>query len=595
MRARGILLTASCAVLVLLAGAAPAQADRALLSREALHVDPGNSPPDLPVNMRPVPPPPEGEIEGACGLAVTPGGGLYVSDHYHRVIDFFNSFGIFESPQISTVGPPEGPCGLALDSTGALYVNIWQESVLRLKPSALTIDTGSPTGIALDAAGDLYVDDRTYVAEYAAPIEAGEEPVVKIGLGNLGDAFGLAVSASGDRLYVPDAAGDTVKVFEPAVSLTDPVATIKHDFVSLREASVAIDPTNDHLLVVATAQPGFVHPEAAIYEFDAAGAFLGQLPGEPVHGEPSGIAVDPTDGSLYVTDGNDEGSNVFAYSPYFSAAPLAPAAAPALSTSTSTSSATPAPQPAATTRRSAKQLPAHASEVSQRGLLRVSFSGEISPRSLPRRGAAPVTASLGGHIATTDGSAPPRLKRVSIAINRYGRIDPTGLPVCRLEDIQPSTSVGALQACRSSLIGEGRFSANVKLPQQSPFPAEGKVLAFNGAVHGRPVIFAHVYGTDPVPTSYVLPFSIDRGRGVYGTVLETSLPQVTGDWGYVTGLTLRLGRRFAYRGHAHSYISASCPAPKGFPGAVFPLMRISFDFGGGPDLSSILTRNCKVR
>jgi hypothetical protein len=76
-----------------------------------------------------------------------------------------------------------------------------------------------------------------------------------------------------------------------------------------------------------------------------------------------------------------------------------------------------------------------------------------------------------------------------------------------------STTAEAISACRSSLVGTGTFSANVKLPEQSPFPSEGKVLAFNGRFKGRPAILAHIYGTRPVPTSYVLPFTISRGKG----------------------------------------------------------------------------------
>jgi hypothetical protein len=60
--------------------------------------------------------------------------------------------------------------------------------------------------------------------------------------------------------------------------------------------------------------------------------------------------------------------------------------------------------------------------------------------------------------------------------------------------INPSTNQEALEACRSSLVGEGGFSANVKLPEQSPFPSEGRLLAFNGTIGGKPAMFGHIYG-----------------------------------------------------------------------------------------------------
>ncbi len=234
-------------------------------------------------------------------------------------------------------------------------------------------------------------------------------------------------------------------------------------------------------------------------------------------------------------------------------------------------------------------------EISQKGDLRVSFEGKLTPHALPRSGTAPVKIAVGAKIAATDSQQPPQLRQIAIAINRNGRFTPAGLPRCTLKEIQPSTAADALAACRASLVGEGSFSAKVLLPEQAPFPSKGKVFAFNGRFHGAPAILAHVYGTNPVPTSYTIPFAISPARGTYGTVLSASLPQVTSDWGYVTGLAMTLGRSFSYRGHRRSYLSAGCPAPKGFPGAVFPLARASFAFGGRQTLTSTLTRSCGVR
>jgi DNA-binding beta-propeller fold protein YncE len=582
----------AAALLTLATGAAPAAANRALLS-EAL----------LQTSITPTPlPPPEGEIEGACGLAVGPDGSLYVSDYYHRVIDRFSSFGEYES-QIALPGANaafgsvtlDAVCGLALDSGGRLYANEWHQGALRLLPSEVAIDGGESTGVAVDAAGNLYVDDRTEIAEYTAPVAAGDPPVTVIDLGPDARGYGLAVSSDGTRVYVADAADDTVKAYEPAVSTSVPVQTIA-GFNSLRDAALAVDPTNGHLLVVDNLQPGFEHPEAAVMEYDDTGAFLGRLPGAPIHGQPSGIAVDPTSGALYVTSGNDEGANVLAYGPYD--ASVAPALFPA---SQAAAPYSPAPTAAATVSTSSPRLvnPSHrgstasASEVFQRAGVRIKVDGKLAPVTLPRRGTAGVHVSLETKIASTDGGTPPQLHRITIAINRNGHFEPRGLPVCRLVEIQPSSTRGALAACRGSLVGQGSFSADVKLPEQSPFPSAGKVLAFNGVVDGRSVILAHVFGTEPVPTSFTLPFAIGSAGGTYGTVLRATVPKATG--GFITGLRLNLGRSFHAGGQRRNYISAGCPAPPGFPGAVFPLARTTFAFAGGPKPTSVLVRNCRVR
>jgi hypothetical protein len=237
---------------------------------------------------------------------------------------------------------------------------------------------------------------------------------------------------------------------------------------------------------------------------------------------------------------------------------------------------------------------AHA-EVIQHGDLRVTFTGRLSPHTLPRNGVAPVRVSVGTKVASSNGADPPQLQRISIAINRNGRFETAGLPACPLRAIQPATTAEALAACRGSLVGEGRFEAKVLFTQQAPFPSAGKLYAFNSMIHGKPAILAHVYGTQPVPTSFTLPFELKPTKGTFGTVLTASLPQVTGTSSYISGLSMSLGRSFSSNGRRRSYLSAGCPAPKGFPGASFPFARANFSFAGGKALSSVLTRSCRAR
>lgn len=233
-------------------------------------------------------------------------------------------------------------------------------------------------------------------------------------------------------------------------------------------------------------------------------------------------------------------------------------------------------------------------EVAQQENLRVSFDGGLAPRALPRHGNAPVAVTLGGDVSTTDGAAPPQLRTISLAINRHGRLDYRHLPACRFHQIQPASTREAIEACPKSLVGKGQFRAKVVLPEQSPFPSEGRVIAFNGTLHGHPVIFAHIYGTAPLPQSQVLAFRIGQAGGGYRTTLTAELPQVAAEWGYVSSVTLTLKRRFRYRGRRRSFVTASCPAPDGFTLANFPLARASFGFEDGRVLSATLERSCKV-
>lgn len=599
---RGALPALAC---LLLAGvlAPPAQANRALLSEAALetaHCIHCTAP------TLEIVPPVEGQIEGPCGVAISPLGRVYVADYYHRTIDVFapaSSSG--PAKYLSQIALPgsnpsvlvntlDAVCGLAFDAAGELYGNEWHQSVARLTGGEATIDTGESTGVAIDPSSDrLYVNDRAYVAEYELPVTAGEEPVAKIGLGSLGDSYGLA--AAGGRVYVADAVDQTVKVFDPATSLATPVATLSGQFNSLTDAALAVDPTNDHLLVVDNLQPGFEHPESAVLEFASAAdgyAFLGALPGAPIHGGPSGIAVD-AGGQVIVTDGNGELSNAFLYGPAgTSAGPGGGSeAAPPSGSLTAASGGSEAGAGGGGAGRRRAGGSASASEVSQNGGVRVRFRGNLAPRTLPRRGRRPVVASVGARILNVNEGTAPQLRKIEIAINRNGHFSPGSVPACRIDQIQPATTKGALDACRRSLVGEGAFSARVLLPEQAPFPSSGKVYAFNGRWHGRPAIFAHVYGTEPVPVSYTIPFELLSRRGTYGTLLRASLPEVTGNSGYVTALSLTFGRGPKARG----YITAGCPVPAGFGAAPFPFARVDFSFAGGRKVGSTLIRTCKGR
>ena len=235
-------------------------------------------------------------------------------------------------------------------------------------------------------------------------------------------------------------------------------------------------------------------------------------------------------------------------------------------------------------------------QTTQNGNLRVTVSGKLAPEKLPRTGVAPISVSVGGQIATTDNTLPPALKSLRIELNRHGRLDYEGLPTCNYGRIQPGSSSHALAGCRSSLVGEGTFSADITLSGQEPYPTQGKLLVFNSVKGGRPVLYGHIYSAHPFATSFVIVFKVSRlKKGTYGIVLDAPLPKAMKAWGRLTGLGMTLDRRFNYKGASHSYISSGCPAPKGFSATPFQLARTSFAFAGGKQLSSVLTGECRVR
>jgi hypothetical protein len=261
--------------------------------------------------------PPKARLEAPCGVAVGPEGekSLFVSDYYRRAI-----FGI---SSLTDYFPDNGACALAADPFN-LYANYWHGGVVNVTSGI--ISSAPATGIAVDPKTfDLYIDNRTSIAVYEAPVAPGDLPSFEIDPGPAGaleDGYGLAVSdfpATEGQIYVADAADHTVKVYDPKapgpdlpIQEIDGASTPSGRFVSLVDASLAIDQSNGHLFVIDNTQPGAEHPLAAVVEFNAQGLYRGELEHAIIDGEPSGIAIDEsetqTKGRLYVTSGN--GSNI---------------------------------------------------------------------------------------------------------------------------------------------------------------------------------------------------------------------------------------------------------------------------------------------
>jgi len=234
--------------------------------------------------------------------------------------------------------------------------------------------------------------------------------------------------------------------------------------------------------------------------------------------------------------------------------------------------------------------------VIQRENLRITVLAQIQPYRLPRTEAAPIAVFVSGHVATPSGAVPPQLRRMTIKVNRHGLLRSTGLPFCRLPEIQPSSTQRALERCGDALVGSGRFWASIVLPDQRPYPTRGRLLIFNGKKDGKPVIYAHIYTTNPFSTSFVITFTIQRLRGgAYGTELSASLPQALGTWGFVDRIKLTLRRQYSYRGRELSYFNSACPAPAGTPVTAYPLALASFDFSEASRLSLTVTKSCRVK
>lgn len=234
--------------------------------------------------------------------------------------------------------------------------------------------------------------------------------------------------------------------------------------------------------------------------------------------------------------------------------------------------------------------------VNQQEGLRVGFDASIAPRALPRDHPAPITVRLGGSISAVDGSRPPALQELSIAVNRAGRLSTKGLPTCTASALQQTTTEAALAACPGALVGHGTFGASVDFPDAPQIPAKGKVLVFNARVKGGRGMLLHLYGSSPVRAAFVLPFEVSPVRhGKFGMVFSTRIPTLASGLGYITKLQLTIGRRYGFDGRRRSFLSANCAAPSGFTVGIFELARATFSFADGRQVVGGPSRVCRVR
>lgn len=227
----------------------------------------------------------------------------------------------------------------------------------------------------------------------------------------------------------------------------------------------------------------------------------------------------------------------------------------------------------------------------QVGKLLVSFEAGLAPTKLPRDRLVPVKVGFKGTFENLDASDTPALRTMEVRLSRGGTINSKGLPRCPPARLQSSNSSEALRACGGAKIGEGTVSSAFRFPDGKRARSQARLLLFN-APGG---ILMHVYTTEPLEGTFLVPMSLHKGSGGFGTVLKARFPEIAAGYGYLTGFQMVIQRGFSFRGERQSYVEASCPAPKGLNEVSFVLARATYRFVDGPTVKTGVIGKCRVK
>jgi hypothetical protein len=194
------------------------------------------------------------------------------------------------------------------------------------------------------------------------------------------------------------------------------------------------------------------------------------------------------------------------------------------------------------------------------GNIEVIANGGFSPKALSKSKPTPIAFNVEGQIKTLDGTHPPALKEFNVETDKNGSVNVKGYPVCKSGQLQSQDTSHAKAICKQALIGTGKTQVEIAFPEQTPIPVKSDLLAFNGGEKGGVVtFFIHAYITVPTPAAIVTTVKIKKiHNGRYGLLAISSIPKIAGGSGSVKSFSLKIDKKFTYKGKKVSILNAKC-------------------------------------
>jgi hypothetical protein len=191
-------------------------------------------------------------------------------------------------------------------------------------------------------------------------------------------------------------------------------------------------------------------------------------------------------------------------------------------------------------------------------------NGGFSPKALPKNKLAPIALTAEGKIYNSDGTHPPALKEVLVETDKNGAVNVKGYPTCTSGKLQSQDTSHARAICKSSIIGSGKTGVEIAFPESKVVPVKSDLIVFNGGTKGgTTTLYIHAYITVPVPAAIVTTVKIKKiKKGRYGLLSVASVPKIAGGSGSVTSFSLKIDKKFTYKGKKVSVLTAKCPDGK---------------------------------
>jgi hypothetical protein len=221
------------------------------------------------------------------------------------------------------------------------------------------------------------------------------------------------------------------------------------------------------------------------------------------------------------------------------------------------------------------------------GNIIITADGGLTPKAMSKTKLTPVAFEAIGSIKTVDGTHPPAVKEVIIEGDKNVAVDTTGFPTCKPGRIQSTDTTAAEKACKAAIIGKGTTDVEIEFPEQPPIPVKSKLLVFNGGTSGGvTTFFIHAYITVPTPAAIVTTVKIKRiHKGRFGTKAIASIPKIAGGSGSVTSFSLKIDKKYTYKGKKMSVIASKCTDGK-------ILANATAKFADGTSATAELIRTC---